>query len=204
MPVAGNSPLQRAQAHLDWSSRYTRYGDTNKAGAHFGRALAYFGGRAPSPKRNPKRTPRNAPIPSDAHCNICFQRPEPGTKMRRYDALTCRCDGKDNWAHEDCFTHGAIVECDQCRNLKRIRPVTLAPPQMQCDLCTEMDDPDYPLRQYPDHTCRCYPNRGWIHERCHERSKPVTCSLCKESYRIQDRKKEAAFEADLNRRLGIS
>jgi hypothetical protein len=123
--------------------------------------------------------------------------------MRRYDALTCRCDGKDNWAHEVCFTEGTVITCEQCGNLKRIRPVTLAPPQMTCDLCGDMEYTDDPLRQYPDHTCRCHRNRGWIHERCHERSKTVTCSLCKEPHRIQDLKKEAAFEAYLNEKLGI-
>jgi len=197
MPVAGNSPLQRAPCPLGLVKSVHK----QSRGALWPRprVLRWQGAIT---QEEPKAHTCNAPIPSDAHCSICFERLEPGTKIRLYNALACRCDGRRNRAHEECFPNGAIVECDQCGNLKReIRP----PPRTRtmCDLCTEMDDPDYPLRQYPDHRCRCYPKRGWIHERCHERSKTVTCSLCKKPYLIQYLKTEAAFESDLNKKLGI-
>ncbi len=41
MPRAGNNSANRAKAHLQWADRYSRYGDTQKAAAHFGRALEY-------------------------------------------------------------------------------------------------------------------------------------------------------------------
>ena len=41
MPRAGNNSANRAKAHLQWADRYNRYGDTQKAAAHFGRALEY-------------------------------------------------------------------------------------------------------------------------------------------------------------------
>lgn len=41
MPHAGKSSADRAKAHLQWADRYSRYGDTHKAAAHFGRALEY-------------------------------------------------------------------------------------------------------------------------------------------------------------------
>ena len=41
MPQAGNNSANRAKAHLQWADRYSRYGDTQKAAAHFGRALEY-------------------------------------------------------------------------------------------------------------------------------------------------------------------
>ena len=41
MPHAGKNIADRAKAHLQWADRYSRYGDTHKAAAHFGRALEY-------------------------------------------------------------------------------------------------------------------------------------------------------------------
>ena len=49
MTIAGNDRASRANAHMMWSERYNKYGDTAKAMAHFGRAMHYsdrsgFGG----------------------------------------------------------------------------------------------------------------------------------------------------------------
>ena len=41
MPQAGKNNADRAKAHTRWADRYSRYGDTHKAAAHFGRALEY-------------------------------------------------------------------------------------------------------------------------------------------------------------------
>jgi surface protein len=41
MPLAGKNKADRARAHLQWADRYSKYGDTHKAAAHFGRALEY-------------------------------------------------------------------------------------------------------------------------------------------------------------------
>ena len=41
MPQAGKNSANRAKAHLRWADRYSMYGDTQKAAAHFGRALEY-------------------------------------------------------------------------------------------------------------------------------------------------------------------
>ncbi len=40
MPRAGDG-IERADAHLRWAGRYTKRGETQKAIAHFGRALEY-------------------------------------------------------------------------------------------------------------------------------------------------------------------
>ena len=44
MPPAGSNPAARERAHVKWAARYNRQGDTQKALAHFGRALEYRSG----------------------------------------------------------------------------------------------------------------------------------------------------------------
>ncbi len=41
MVRAGNMPLDRAHAHARWAGRYEAQGETQRAAAHFGRAVHY-------------------------------------------------------------------------------------------------------------------------------------------------------------------
>jgi hypothetical protein len=69
MPLAGQSPLSRAESHFDWSGRYTKNGDLRKAEAHFGRALEY-GGRPKRPER--AVAVPGIGIPDGKLCSVCF------------------------------------------------------------------------------------------------------------------------------------
>jgi hypothetical protein len=89
MPLAGQSPLSRAESHFDWSGRYTKNGDLRKAEAHFGRALEY-GGRPKRPER--AVAVPGIGIPDGKLCSVCFAPGNTENMLKRDKRLTCRCD----------------------------------------------------------------------------------------------------------------
>jgi surface protein len=152
MPQAGESSADRAKAHLRWADRYSRYGDTHKAAAHFGRALEYDrrqafgvveeGERAATADSEKQPASRLDKLPFNIRWKILTQ------------------DGCDRAIKE---TRDASIETRQglydTQMTKEIDRASLFVPE-QCKLSSDL------VEQYPNFTYRC--SRFFQH--CEERA----------------------------------